>query len=121
MLRHLRHFCGRLRPFAALAPSSRVAPGKPRHALEQARRLLAAWPCMGLALGTSTRPENLGLQAFPTENLLCALEPLSLLSFYHRVIKQGIGNPLCFGVENRGFFLVPEVIMYESLCDHWDE
>jgi hypothetical protein len=24
-------------------------------------------------------------------------------------------------VENRGFFLVPEVIIYESLCDHRDE
>jgi hypothetical protein len=57
----------------------------------------------------------MGLQAFPAENLLCALEPLILLSFYHRVIKKGIGNSLCFGVENRGFFLVPEVIIYESL------
>jgi hypothetical protein len=61
------------------------------------------------------------LQAFPAENLLCALEPLILLSFYYRVIKKGIGNPLCFGVENRGFFLVPKVIIYESLCDHRDE
>ena len=66
-------------------------------------------------------PPISGLQAFPAENLLCALEPLILLSFYHRVIKKGVGNPLCFGVENRGFFLVPEVIIYESLCDHWDE
>ena len=68
-----------------------------------------------------TRIYCLGLQAFPAENLLCALEPLILLSFYHRVIKKGVGNSLCFGVENRGFFLVPEVIIYESLCDHWDE
>jgi hypothetical protein len=37
------------------------------------------------------------------------------------VIKKGVGNPLCFGVENRGFFLVPEVIIYESLCDHQDD
>ena len=60
---------------------------------------------------------KVGLQAFPAENLLCALEPLILLSFYHRVIKKGVGNPLCFGVENRGFFLVPEVIIYETLND----
>jgi hypothetical protein len=33
------------------------------------------------------------------------------------VIKKGIGNPLDFGAENRGFSLVPEVIMYESLFD----
>jgi hypothetical protein len=61
------------------------------------------------------------LQAFPAENLLCTLEPLILLSCYHRVIKKGVGNPLGFGVENRGFFLVPEVIIYESLCDRRDE
>ena len=60
----------------------------------------------------------MGLQAFPAENLLCALESLILLSFSHRVIKKGIGNPLCFGVENRDFFLVPEMVIYESLCDH---
>jgi hypothetical protein len=64
---------------------------------------------------------KLGLQAFPAENLLCALEPLILLSFYYRVIKKGVGNPLCFGVANRGSFLVPEVIIYESLCDHRNE
>ena len=58
---------------------------------------------------------------YKAENLLCALEPLILLSFYHRVIKKGVGNPLCFGVENRGFSLVPEVIIYESLYDHRDE
>ena len=63
----------------------------------------------------------MGLQAFPAENLLCALESLILLSIYHRVIKKGVGNPLCFSVENCGFFLVPEMIIYESLCDHWDE
>ena len=63
----------------------------------------------------------MGLQAFPAENLLCVLESLILLRFYHRVIKKGVENPLCFGVENRGFFLVPEVIIYESLCDHRDE
>jgi len=61
------------------------------------------------------------LQAFQAENLLCALEPLILLSFYYRVIKKGVGNPLCFGVANRGSFLVPEVIIYESLCDHRNE
>jgi len=37
------------------------------------------------------------------------------------VIKKGVGNPLYFGVENRGFFLAPEEIIYESLCDHRDE
>src|SRR5262245_37762275 len=71
--------------------------------------------------GLSDQNSNEGLQAFSAENLLCTLEPLILLSFYHRVIKKGVGNPLCFGVENRGFFLVPEVIIYESLCDHRDE
>jgi len=37
------------------------------------------------------------------------------------VIKKSIGNPLYFGAENRGFVLAPEVIIYESLCDHQDE
>ena len=32
------------------------------------------------------------------------------------MIKKGVGNPLDFGLENRGFFFVPEVIIYESLC-----
>jgi len=36
------------------------------------------------------------------------------------VIKKGVGNPLYFGVENRGFFLTPEVIIYESLFDRQD-
>jgi hypothetical protein len=71
--------------------------------------------------GARSHFSDQGLQAFPAENLLCALEPLILLSFYYRVIKKGVGTPLCFGVENRGFFLVSVVIIYESLCDHWDE
>jgi hypothetical protein len=37
------------------------------------------------------------------------------------VIKKGVGNLLDFGLENRGFFLAPEVIIYESLCDQQDE
>ena len=37
------------------------------------------------------------------------------------MIKKDVGNLLDFGVENHGFFLTPEVIIYESLCDHWDE
>jgi len=61
------------------------------------------------------------LQAFLAENLLCTLEPLTLLSFRHWVIKKGIGNPLYFGVEKRGFFLTPEVIIYESLCDQYEQ
>jgi hypothetical protein len=35
------------------------------------------------------------------------------------VSKKGVGNPLYFGVEIRGFFLVPEVIIYESLSDQY--
>ena len=56
-----------------------------------------------------------GFQAFQTENLLCVLESLILPGFRHEVIKKGIGNPFYFGVQNRGFLLVPEVIMYVSL------
>jgi hypothetical protein len=37
------------------------------------------------------------------------------------VIKKGVGNPLYFGVENRGFFLAPEVIIYESLFDQYEQ
>jgi hypothetical protein len=56
----------------------------------------------------------MGFQAFSAENVLCTLEPLTLLSFRHWVIKKGAGNPLNFSVENRGFFPAPEVIIYES-------
>jgi hypothetical protein len=35
------------------------------------------------------------------------------------VIKKGVGKPLDFGVENRGFCLAPEVIIYGSLCDQY--
>jgi hypothetical protein len=31
--------------------------------------------------------------------------------------QKGIGNPLYFGTENRGFVLAPEVIIDESLFD----
>jgi hypothetical protein len=34
------------------------------------------------------------------------------------VIKKGIGNLLDFGVENHGFFLTPEVIMYDTPSDN---
>jgi len=30
------------------------------------------------------------------------------------VIKKDVGNSLYFGVENRGFFLAPEMIIYEA-------
>jgi len=63
----------------------------------------------------------MGFQAFLAENLLCALELLTLLSFCHWVIKKGVGNPLYFSVENRGVFLAPEVIIYESLCDQYEQ
>jgi len=33
------------------------------------------------------------------------------------MIKKGVGNPLYFGVQNRGFLLAPEVIIYGSLSD----
>jgi hypothetical protein len=35
------------------------------------------------------------------------------------VIKKSIGNPLYFGVQNRGFLLAPEVIICGSLCDQY--
>src|SRR5215831_18881377 len=38
----------------------------------------------------------LGFQAFWAENLLCALQPLTLLSLRQWVIKKGVGNPLNF-------------------------
>jgi hypothetical protein len=37
------------------------------------------------------------------------------------VIKKGIGNPLYFSVENRGFFLALEAIIYESLSNQQGE
>jgi hypothetical protein len=37
------------------------------------------------------------------------------------MIKKGIGHPLYVGVENRGFFLAPKVILYGSLCDQQRE
>jgi len=44
------------------------------------------------------------------ENLLCVLHPLILLSFCHRVIKNGVRNPLYFGLQNQGLFLMYELI-----------
>ena len=50
-------------------------------------------------LGVSTTTiYNLGFQAFLAENLLCALQPLTLLSFLQWVIKKGVSNRPYFGL-----------------------
>ncbi|HEY5863928.1 MAG TPA: transposase [Candidatus Tectomicrobia bacterium] len=41
---------------------------------------------------------NLGCQAFLAENLLCALQPLTLLSFRQWMIKKGVSNRPYFGL-----------------------
>ena len=66
-------------------------------------------------------PSNSGLQAFSAENLLCILQLLILLTFRHQVIKKGIRKPLHFGLQNQGFLPMREPIIYESLCDQYEQ
>ena len=67
------------------------------------------------------RQRELGFQAFLAENLLCALQPLTLLSLRQRVIKKGVRNrPRC-SLENQGPFLVYVPIIYAFLFDQQNE
>ena len=63
----------------------------------------------------------MGLQAFSAENLLCILQLLILLTFRHQVIKKGIRKPLHFGLQNQDFLPMRESIIYESLCDQYEQ
>src|SRR5215217_2210629 len=49
----------------------------------------------------------------------CQEEYVGIPIFITSALHHGSGQRyrLYFGVENRGFFLAPEVIIYESLCD----
>ena len=82
---------------------------------------LPSKPTIILRTGGGLHAHWLGLQAFSAENLLCILQLFILLTFRHQVIKKGIRKPLHFGLQNQGFLPMREPIIYESLCDQYEQ
>ena len=59
---------------------------------------LQAGPIGVLIIALGATLPKMGCQAFLAENLLCALQPLPLLSFRQWMIKKGVSNRPYFGL-----------------------
>ena len=60
----------------------------------------------------------MGFQAFLAETVLGLRQPLTLLHFRQWVIKKGVRNRSCVGLEHHGLFLAYMPIIYAFLSDN---